>query len=159
VRKVYLDPGLLVVVGAAGSIQPDPRVVLAVRRAMRRLSDRQREIIEARFGECLTFKQIGIRLGLTPSAVRIDYYAAVRALKHHLASFVERRWRVKADGLCRICSHPKRVKIEEMLRAKSGRETWGAFGRRLEVAIGERFQPPRILISHLGHMGENNGRH
>ena len=132
-RKIYLDPSLLGVVGGAETTQPDPRVVLAVRRAIKRLPDRQRAIIEDRFGECLTFEQIGNRLGLTTRAVGIEYYAAVRALREQLAPFVEKRWRIRAKGLCRICRHPNRGKIEEMLLVKGKLETWGAFGRRLEV--------------------------
>ena len=142
-RKIYLDPSLLGVVGGAETTQPDPRVVLAVRRAIKRLPDRQRAIIEDRFGECLTFEQIGNRLGLTTRAVGIEYYAAVRALREQLAPFVEKRWRIRAKGLCRICRHPNRGKIEEMLLVKGKLETWGAFGRRLERAPAEDIdQPP-----------------
>lgn len=153
-KIVYLDPALLCNEDSVETARPNPEVVLAVRRAIKRLTATQREIAEARFIQCLTFEQIASQLGLTKRAVRSEYSAAMQALKLQLAPFVRKRWHIEVNSLCRVCSHSKRGEIERMLRTKGGDETWGAFGRRLERVIGVRICPPRLLIIHLKHMGD-----
>jgi hypothetical protein len=132
---------------------PDPGLVLAVRRALKNLSATHREIVEARLYDCLTFSQIALRLNMTERNARASYYAARQALKLSLAHFVEKRWQVKPDGICRICTHPRRVQIEKLLSQKTQSETWSAFGRKLEREIGEIIKPPKILIAHQMHIG------
>jgi len=152
VQKVYWDPALLAIEELPGPAQSDSEIVSAVQNAIEQLPTAQREIITARFYEGLTLDQIGARLGLTRKGVLAQNYAAIRSLKYQLSSFVKAKWGIEVSGLCRICRHPKRSEIEKMLLSKSKHETWGAFGKRLKREIGERIHPPRILISHLGHL-------
>lgn len=131
---------------------PDPNLIQVVRQAISELPQTNREILEARIYEGLSFREIGVRQKIPRKLAYSEYVAALAILKIHLSEFARQRWNLKIDGICRICTHNKRDEIERLLQNKRKNESWGRFCRRLEQNIGEFFHPPQILINHLRHI-------
>lgn len=146
------EPDWLAAGGPNPLSTPDPDLVRTVRKAVERLAEPWRAIIEERYFEGLTFPQIARRHKMSMTAVAAAYYEATRQLREQLAAFAAKRWNLKVGGLCRVCRHKDRDVIESMLTRKSPDETWSAFGNRLYQAIGERIGPPIVLICHQKHM-------
>jgi RNA polymerase sigma-70 factor (ECF subfamily) len=70
-----------------------------VRRAVSRLPSRQREVLLLHIREDLTYKQIAVKLNLTPRVVRRDIARAYADLRGELgASDVENVVRTRARG-------------------------------------------------------------
>jgi hypothetical protein len=131
---------------------PDPMLARAVHRALRRLPAQQRQIVKDRFYRGMTISQIADAHGLTEKQAVAALYVAKRRLQALLADFARQRWGAKKSQSCRICTHPKQTLINRLLDEKSNSESWGAFNIRLSKVIGERINPPRLLITHLAHI-------
>jgi hypothetical protein len=154
----FMDPLELERVEPVDIAPPDPFLVEAVDQAIRSLPDYLQEKVIQKTRMGMSAQQIANASGQSKRQVTAALYEARRLLKMHLSDFVLRRWNIKACGRCRICDHPKRAIIEEMLQEKRRSETWGSFNRRLLERIGERFSPPKILIAHLNHIKVRTGR-
>jgi hypothetical protein len=133
--------------------QPDPELVRAVNSAMQKLPIRLRYIVIDKFYRGMTISQIAQCHGINRRRAEADIYEAKRLLRYHLADFVRDRWDIKVSGICKLCTYPKSGTIERMLKGKKDSESWGSFGKRLSKVIGERINPPRVLIAHLKHSG------
>jgi len=116
------------------------------------LDSGQKQIIHLRYWEMLTQKEIARYLGITPIEVRAIIKLAHAKLRPYLANYVRERWHFSPRGVCPICTHPRRAIIERLLDEKTRSESWGEFGQKLSKTIGEKINPPRLLIVHLNHI-------
>lgn len=152
-----MDPEIIQQVKAGLHPSPDPEIIEAVEDAMRRLGPNLSDIIHQRYFEGLTTAEIAARNEIDEKKAVALIYEGKRRLRLLLADFVERRWQVKTGRLCRICRHPQRQRIEEILVEYNGSCSWTVMNERLQRVVGERFNPPQILKAHLRHM-ENKKR-
>ena len=155
-RLVYLDPEILQQLRSIPPQHADPDVVKAVRAAIEKLNPEIRQVVRERYFECLSLAEMAGRRGLEEKEMAKSVYEANRQLKLMLADFVGRRWGIKPRGICRICGHPRRAIIEEILRNIKGSESWAKISRLVESAVGERFHPPQVLKAHLKHMSNDD---
>ena len=125
--------------------------------ALKYLDSRQKKIIHLRYWEQLTLKEIGCCIGLSITEVKAILKQSHALLRPHLIDYARKRWSFEPRGRCLICIHPNRNIIEKMLEDKAQSETWGSFGDRLEKTIGEKINPPRLLIIHLKHIQKQKG--
>jgi hypothetical protein len=131
---------------------PDPTLAEEVNRALELLPGQLQQIMVDRVYQGMTISQLAHFYGISEKEAGAALYEAKRQLRAHLADFVYRRWKIRAHGGCRFCGHPKSDIIEKMLEEKSDRESWGMFGRRLSKVLGEKINPPRLLIAHSNHI-------
>lgn len=131
---------------------PDPALVNAVERALAGLSPLERDIIIQRVYNGRPMPDIARQNNISYRQAHSLFYDARRRLRTLLADFVRERWGIETSGICRICFHPEKNKIESLLKSRSSRESWRKFNNRLEKAIGEKINPPIILINHLKHI-------
>lgn len=124
--------------------------------AIGKLEPNLRDIIHQRYWENLTLKQIATYNNISTSEVKTRIRQAHMILRPLLIDYVASRWHFSPRGYCLVCRHEKRGIIDSLLRQKPAMQTWGEFGRILEIAIGEKINPPRYLIVHLSHI-QNKG--
>jgi hypothetical protein len=132
--------------------KPDPELVTRVDEAIEELEPNMRDIIRMRFYDGMSTKEIAHNLGKPEKNVVGIIYEAKRQLKFLLAEFVNKRWGLDVNSLCKICVHPERGEIEKVLKSKSQKKSWKKIIERVHFATGERFHPPQILKAHLKHM-------
>jgi hypothetical protein len=136
--------------------EKDEELEKVVADAIGHLAPDLKDIIHQRYWEQLTLKQIAIYNDISTAEVKSRIRRAQTLLRPLLIDFAASRWHFKPSGYCLICRHSKRDIIDRLLRQKPPLQTWGEFGRILELAIGEKINPPRLLIVHLSHF-ENGG--
>lgn len=134
----------------------DSELRRAVNDALSNLEPELRDIINKRYWEQLTPTQIASYIGIPAADVRAKIRQAHTILRPLLMEYAATRWHFRPRGYCLICQHDKRAIIDDMLLQNPPFETWGEFGRKLENAIGEKINPPRLLIVHLKHI-QNGG--
>jgi len=155
-RIIYLDPEIIQQFKSTSKQSPDPAIVTAVSEAIEKLDHGLRRVVHERYFEGLSLPEIAARNGIGQREVIGNLYEAKRLLKLMLADFVSRRWGVKPPGICRVCTHPKREIIENILKTVDGSSSWAEICRRVEAATGERFHPPQILKAHQKHIFGTN---
>jgi len=131
----------------------NPDIKNAVGKALQELPPKLRNLITDRHFRGLSMADVARENGITIKSARAGLHEAERQLRQRLAEFAGARWKLAKVSVCRICKHPKKAVIERLLASKKDSESWGVFCRRLERRIGERVHPPRVLITHFGHMG------
>jgi hypothetical protein len=151
-RLVFLDPEIIDNLKAVAPADPDPEVAEAVRQALLNVSPELRRLIRERYFEGLTIGEISERNHLAERETVRRIYEAKRQLKMVLAGFVKKRWGIEVKGLCRICTHAEREKIEAVLRTRKKTESWGSTCRKVQDLLKERIQPPQVLKAHMKHM-------
>ena len=130
----------------------DPELASQVDEALKRLEPALRDIIRMRFYDGISIREIADRLGRPEKEIIGTIYEAKRRMRIDLAEFVRKRWGIDIGNLCKICAHPERAAIENILTSKSPDESWKKITERVYRATGERFNPPQILRAHLKHM-------
>jgi hypothetical protein len=155
-RIIYIDPEIIANVKNIVPRPPDPAIVEAVNDAMESLDPHLRQIVFERYFEGLSIPEISARNGVEEKEVSRSLYKARRKLRTLLAAFVRDRWKIETKGICRICSHPQKRQIENILRKIDSSESWGEICGRIKAEIGEYFHPPQILKAHLIHMKESD---
>jgi len=152
---IYLDPIFIENLPTFPSRPTDPDIIKAVSEALKTLNPEIERLISERFFEGLSLTEIANRNNIDVREVVHALYEGKRQLKILLSDFVKRKWGIRPDGICRICSHPKRTEIEGILIKRDSSRSWGQICRAVEKATGERFQPPQILKAHIKHMNNN----
>lgn len=152
---IYLDPEFLQNLPAIRSRPTDPDIIKAVTEALKRLKPETERLVRERFFEGLSLAEIADRNNIDVREVVRSLYEGKRQLKILLSDFVKRKWEITPDGLCRVCGHPKRTEIEEILIKRDSSQSWGKICRMVEKATGTRLQPPQILKAHIKHMKNN----
>lgn len=151
-RIIFMDLNLLEGLENQLPPKPDPELESEVREALELLEPKLRQIIIMRYYEGLSEREAAEKLGRPEAEIVGMIYEAKRQLRIHLAEFVEKRWGLQIDGICKICAHPERAAIEDILKSKSRNESWKRITEKVFRATGERFYPPQVLKAHLKHM-------
>lgn len=151
-RIIFMDLNLLDGLKNRLPLKPDPELELKVNEALNRLEPALRELIRMRFYEGASEREVAERLGKPEKEIVGMIYEAKRQLRNHLAEFVNKRWGLETAGICRICAHPERAAIEDILKSRSRNESWKKTTERVFRATGEKFHPPQVLKAHLKHM-------
>ena len=154
-RVIFTDPKNMEVLNNRISIEADPELVAEVNRALEQLEPRFKELLKMWYYDGARIKDMAQVFDMSESEISGLLYEAKRQMKILLADFVKKRWGVDAGGLCRICAHPRRDDIEEILSARGRNESWRSINDRLSEVVGEKFQPPQILKAHIKHMNRN----
>ncbi len=125
------------------------RVVWAVRGALRRLSETEKEIVE-RFHFCgESCAEIGAILKLPEVRVYAILKEARRKLKKFLGPFVQKRYGLPMEAeSCWICLSKDRTALEKLLKTKTREETWKRILRKLQTEFRIRTSR-RSLNRHL----------
>ncbi len=140
-RVIFVDPEALKGISTEWMAGPDPTLAEAVSDARERLPEALDLLIYQRVYEGMSIPDMARINGLSRREVNVWLYEAERLLRLYLADFALKRWGVRAVT-CRVCTHPQGDAIDRLLDTKTSDESWGAFGRRLEQAIGQRIHPP-----------------
>lgn len=154
-RIVFTDPEKLEILNSRTSIEADPELVAEVNRALERLEPPLKELLKMWYYDGARIKDIARQFNKSEREISGLLYEAKRQLKILLADFVKKRWGVDTEGICRICAHPRRTAIDEILSGRGRYESWRSINDKLSEAVGERFQPPQILKAHIKHMNQN----
>ena len=56
----------------------------AMRQALKTLDPRQAEILQLRYGECLTYEEIGKRMGITKATAHVNCERAMKSIQKEL---------------------------------------------------------------------------
>jgi hypothetical protein len=151
-RIDYVEPEVLQSLIPLEPASVDPLLKAQVDKALAQLPMDQQELVIARIYQGKTLNQIMKLNNLSRESVISEFNEAMRQLQLLLADFVWNRWNIGTGPVCRICGHPQLEIINRMLENKPDSESWGAFGKRLSIEIGEKIGPPRILITHQNHI-------
>ncbi len=127
----------------------------AVNDALEGLDSNLQQIVHERYFEGLTMPQIAERTKIAEKEVIKRIYEAKRQLKMILAEFVRKRWGLQIKGVCRICTHPQKEKINSILRNKKDSDSWSGICSKIETEVGDRIYPPQILKAHIKHINRN----
>jgi hypothetical protein len=150
-RIIYLDLNLIEVSEIHPPVDPDPELVLNVNRALAKLDPLLQDILKGRYYDGETIDALAVRYGISGKEIKRLVYEAVRQMRFHLGEFVRKRWGIDAGDTCRVCAHPLRGQIEEILRDRKPAESWRIVTEKIRKATGERFHPPQILKAHINH--------
>jgi len=66
--------------------------------------------------------ELAIKNEKTVIEIKKLIYEARRILRIILSEFAEKRWGIQIKGHCRICIHPRRAEIENILRSKKRKQ-------------------------------------
>ena len=103
-----------------------------IRRALEKLTEMEREIVERFFFLGQKQGKIGAGLGLSEFRVKTVLLKAKRKLKNFLAHFVRKKYGVIVkEPICPICLSKKRKRIEKLLKTKTKEEGWKRILRQL----------------------------
>ena len=121
-----------------------------VEQALNRLDSAEGEFIRHFYFDCKSYDQISEIMNKTKDRLERIHRSALEKLKFSLMGFVSQRYKIKIspERKCSICSHPERVKLEELIRAKRREETWKRVLRTLKDEFDLEIKTPQILINH-----------
>nr|MBN2278393.1 hypothetical protein [candidate division Zixibacteria bacterium] len=132
------------------NIQPNERVVRAVREALEHLSPLEREFIERYYFKGESYRKIALALNRRFGRMESLHRRTVGRLRKLLARFVKTEFdlenKIKAE--CPLCISPYRVEIDALIESKTKEETWKNIIRILKEKYGIIIQTPQILIGH-----------
>ncbi|HXF48274.1 MAG TPA: sigma factor-like helix-turn-helix DNA-binding protein [Verrucomicrobiae bacterium] len=134
------------------------RTVTAVRGALSRLSEKEKEIVE-RFHFCgESTAQIGARLNLSEFCVYATLRQARRKLKRILRTYVQKRYGVSIETAnCPVCRSENREAIDRLMKTKTKEETWKRILRKLRNEY-RLYINPRSLGRHWKEHTPRAGR-
>jgi len=124
-----------------------------IRKALQKLTEKEREVVERFFFLGQKYGEIGLALELSEFRVQTILLRAKRKLKNVLAPFARKKYGVIVKKpSCPICLSKKRKRIEKLLKTKTKEEGW----KRILLQLKEQHQirtNSRSLHRHLSeHM-------
>lgn len=151
-RIEYVEPEVLQALMPLEPIPADTLLIEEVEKALTQLPLEMQELVVQRIYQGKTINQIAQVFGITRESVILELNDALHRLRLLLSDYVQKRWNIQIASGCSLCIHPQNEIINRMLENKPDSESWGTFGKRLSIEIGEKIGPPRILITHLNHI-------
>ena len=132
---------------------PDPpsqRIVDAVRAALTRLSETERQFVELYFFRGLSLKETARVMNRRSTRMPGLCNRAIAKLKKELASFVKSEFGIETESgrSCPLCNSPRRTEIDRLILAKLKRETWSRIIKTLKNDFGIKITTPQVLIGH-----------
>jgi len=145
------DPGhKRIILDTDNIIIPNRRIITAVRLALKKMSNNEREFIERYYFKGESYVKIGQALRWIPYRVEALHRRAVKKLRKHLAPFVKREFGIEIDTNyeCPICNSPLKDEINRLFKAKKPEETWKKIIKILKEKYKITIKTPQILIGH-----------
>ncbi len=129
---------------------PSPRIADAVRAALARLSETERQFVELYFFRGLSLKDTARALNRKSTRMPGLRNRVVSKLKKELASFVKTEFGIETESgrACVLCKSPYRTEIDRLIMSKPERETWKRIIKTLDIDFGIKITTPQILIGH-----------
>jgi len=128
----------------ATSPEPAPRAE-EIERCLRRLSAVQQDIVERRFWRAQSLEQISRALDISAAQTRRELHKALKKLQLHLVSSPAEIHYPQ----CKLCTHPERDKIDDLLRTRTHSGTWQGYLQRLKAEFGVGGLPAKALDAHI----------
>ncbi|MBD3401726.1 hypothetical protein GF420_02435 [candidate division GN15 bacterium] len=130
--------------------QSGSQIQQAVREALSRLPDQERELIERFHFMGQTYRELAALSGSTEYKLEATHKRAVRKLRRTLAPFVRRRFTLKSEPApdCPLCRSPERAAIDRLLSDHDPRQTWRPVLHTLRREFGIHIQAPQTIIGH-----------
>ncbi len=130
---------------------------LMVRRAVARLRDDERDIIERYYYMGQSFQQIAELLVCASIIVERRHRLALARLRRILEPWFLRGDTAGLEPACRICRSPHRRAVEVVICSKTNEESYKRVLRIIRTQFGLKLNHPHALIHHRNfHMkGEN----
>ena len=143
----------------------DPEIEKQVRKALARLSEKEKIFIEEFYYQGRSYKEISAILKINLKQAEYLHRRATFKLRNLLAGFVERKFKIKVDRVspeksvkhrksvfaCIICQNPKQKEIEKVINSKKEQETWRVVLKKLKSEFNLDIKAPQILIGHMKH--------
>jgi RNA polymerase sigma factor (sigma-70 family) len=156
VRSISLDEPTTALIGddaAVESSQENERaqsIIRAVRKALRSLSEPEREFIMQFYFSGKTYRQISDQTGRAIHRLEALHKRAVRKLRKALDAFVRDRLGIKTDSPtdCPICRSPYLAQIDLLIAERDCTETWKPIIKTLREKYQLQIRSPQVLIGH-----------
>ncbi len=145
------DPGRkALILDTDNIIIPNKRVAIAVRSALKKMSDVESEFIERYYFKGESYLKIGQVLRWMPYRVEALHRRAVKKLRKHLAVFVKKEFDVDIEIRyeCPLCKSPSKDEINRLIKDKKPEETWKNIIKALKEKYKITIKTPQILIGH-----------
>lgn len=145
------DPGQKrIILDTDNIIIPNERITKAIRSALGKMSNVEREFIERYYFKGESYLKIGQVLRWMPYRVEALHRRAVKKLRKHLAPFVKREFGIDIDirNECPLCKSPSKDEINRLIKDKKPQETWKKIIKTLKEKYGIKIKTPQILIGH-----------
>jgi ABC-type metal ion transport system substrate-binding protein len=145
------DPGRkALILDTDNVIIPNERVTVAVRSALKKMSEVESEFIERYYFQGESYLKIGQALRWMPYRVEALHRRAVQKFRKHLAAFVKREFGVEIEinYECPLCKSSSKEKINKMIKDKKPEETWKKIIKTLKEKYKITIKTPQILIGH-----------
>ena len=136
------------------SSDPEPerrrRIREAVKLALSRLSENERELIEQFHYMGRSYREIAERSGRTIHRLEALHQRALKKLRTALAPLVKQLYGlgVSTDPDCSICTSPHRPAIDRLIKERNRADTWRPMIRLLKSRFGIIITTPQMLIGH-----------
>jgi hypothetical protein len=129
------------------------RITIAVREAMRRLTDDEREFLSRFYSMGQTYRELSEKSGRTVHSLEALHTRAKRRLRKLLTTFVKHEFGVEASRAqaCPICASPERPQIDELLAAHLPEATWRRELQLLKSRFSLRRITPQTIIGHINY--------
>ncbi len=137
--------------------RPNRKIVRAVRRALSKLTSKEREFIERYHFEGESYCRIAEAMGMRMAMIDGLHRRATIKLKKLLAAFMadEFNLKVEAGPECPICISQYRDEIDRLIASKQKEETWRPIIQKLKKEYGIVIKTPQILIGHQKYHQSN----
>ncbi len=122
----------------------------AVREALQKLNDDQREFIERFYYMGMCYEELAERTGRTMHRLEAIHKTALRRLRKELQPFVAATFGIDSEVItdCPICASPYRDEIDQLIAAKPESATWSGVMQELAERFDLRITTPQTLIGH-----------
>jgi len=126
------------------------QIQTAVREALQKLDDDEREFIERFYYMGLCYEELAAKSGRTVHRLEAIHKTALRRLKKELRPFVSATFGIDSEVVadCPICASPHRDAIDKLVAAKPESATWGGIMQELAERFDIRITTPQTLIGH-----------
>ena len=148
---IGIDPGQIGNLQIIGDkVQPNEKIILAVREALKKLTVTEQEFIEKYYFQGMTYLEISKVMNKRISKIEGLHLRSTNKLKKFLAEFVKEYFGFEANigQDCLICQSVHKSKINKLIKAKKKCETWKQIIRRLKSDYQLSIKTPQILIGH-----------
>ena len=121
----------------------------AVRKALRRLSSNEREIVERVHYMGQTYRQISRKSGREITRLESLHRRAMRRLRKELAPLVKQLYGIESPiPQCVICRSPLRAELDLILERHDDKRGWRTVMNRIEQEYGIKIRSAQTLVGH-----------
>jgi hypothetical protein len=136
----------------AESIGPgyNDEIIAAVNRAIDSLDPDEADFVCMYYLRGMTYVQIARLVGCLPRRLESKHRIVRKKLEMSLRRMLGGRFNIPARIPldCPLCDHPRRCEIDDLIRAKTERDTWKRTIRILKIDFAIPDVSPQMLITH-----------